>query len=243
MIESKRLGILGVYLLPNLFTIGAMFAGFYSVVSTVRGQYAESAVAIFVAFFMDGLDGRIARLLDAQSAFGVQLDSLSDMVSFGIAPALVVYSWSLEIIGRTGWLSAFFYMVCSALRLARFNVQIKKIDGNYFQGLPAPPAAALMASIVWVCGTYNIKGGSVAFPMMVTVLFLGMLMVSTVRYRSFKNISLYNRISFMKTLGVALILTIVMFSPSDILLVLSFLYVIFGPIETLRFLYKKRFKK
>ena len=133
MTDIKQLRVCGIYLLPNLFTISAMFSGFYAIVAAIKGHYEMSAIAIFVAFIMDGLDGRIARLLHAQSEFGVQLDSLSDMVSFGITPALVMYTWSLNVVGKLGWLTAFIYTACTALRLARFNVQVKKSTGSIFR--------------------------------------------------------------------------------------------------------------
>lgn len=132
--ETKQLRVRGIYLLPNLFTVGAMFAGFCAIVAAMKSRYEAAAIAIFIAFIMDGLDGRIARLLHAQSEFGAQLDSLSDMISFGISPALVVYSWSLVIMGKSGWLATFIYVACTALRLARFNVQAKKNRSKLFSG-------------------------------------------------------------------------------------------------------------
>lgn len=243
MTETKQLRVRGIYLLPNLFTVGAMFTGFCAIVAAMEGRYEAAAIAIFVALIMDGLDGRIARLLDAQSEFGAQLDSLSDMIGFGISPALVVYSWSLAIMGKPGWLAAFIYAACTALRLARFNVQAKKIDKSYFQGLPTPPAAALVASIVWVCSTYDVAGECIALPMSIVVILLGLLKVSTIRYRSFKDVNLRNRVPFVVILGIVLILALIAFDPPDILLILSFLYVISGPIGTLWSLHRRRQKK
>ncbi|AKQ33971.1 CDP-diacylglycerol--serine O-phosphatidyltransferase [Candidatus Coxiella mudrowiae] len=243
MTETKQLRVRGIYLLPNLFTVGAMFTGFCAIVAAMEGRYEAAAIAIFVALIMDGLDGRIARLLDAQSEFGAQLDSLSDMIGFGISPALVVYSWSLAIMGKPGWLAAFIYAACTALRLARFNVQAKKIDKSYFQGLPTPPAAALVASIVWVCSTYDVAGECIALPMSIVVILLGLLKVSTIRYRSFKDVNLRNRVPFVVILGIVLILALIAFDPPDILLILSFLYVISGPIETLWSLHRRRQQK
>ena len=243
MIETKQLRVRGIYLLPNLLTVGTMFAGFYAIVAAMKGRYEAAAMAIFVAFIMDGLDGRIARLLHVQSEFGAQLDSLSDMIGFGISPALVIYSWSLASIGKAGWLAAFIYAACTALRLARFNIQIKKVDKSYFQGLPTPPAAALVASIIWVCSTYNVIGESTALPMTIVVVLLGLLEVSKIRYRSFKDINLHNRVPFVVILSIVFILAFIAFDPPDILLILSFLYVIFGPIETLWSLHRRRQKK
>lgn len=241
--ETKQLRVRGIYLLPNLFTVGAMFAGFCAIVAAMKSRYEAAAIAIFIAFIMDGLDGRIARLLHAQSEFGAQLDSLSDMISFGISPALVVYSWSLVIMGKSGWLATFIYVACTALRLARFNVQAKKIDQSYFQGLPTPPAAAFIASVVWVCNGYDLVGETIALPMTIVVMLLGLLKVSTIRYRSFKNINLHNRVPFVVILGIVLILALIAFDPPDILLILSFFYVISGPIETLCSLHRRRQQK
>lgn len=243
MTDTKQLRVRGIYLLPNLFTSGAMFAGFYAIVAAIKSHYEMAAIAIFIALIMDGLDGRIARLLHAQSEFGVQLDSLSDMVSFGIAPTLVMYTWSLNVVGKLGWLAAFIYAACTALRLARFNVQVKKIDRRYFQGLPTPPAAALVASIVWVCNGYHIAGEAVAVSLVIVAVLLGLLKVSTIRYRSFKDFNLRNRVPFVVILAVVLILALVSFDPPDILLFLSFIYVISGPIATLCSLRNKRRQK
>ena len=243
MTDTKQLRVCGIYLLPNLFTISAMFSGFYGIVSAIKGHYEVAAIAIFVALIMDGLDGRIARLLHAQSEFGVQLDSLSDMVSFGITPALVMYTWSLNVVGKLGWLAAFIYAACTALRLARFNVQVKKVDKLYFQGLPTPSAAALVASIVLLCNFYHIAGETIAFPLVITAVFLGLLKVSTIRYRSFKDFNLCNRVPFVVILAFVLILALVSFDPTDILLLLCFIYVISGPIATLRSFCSKNWQK
>src|ERR1017187_1433171 len=146
----------GIYILPNLFTTGALFAGFYAIVQAMNGQFAEAGVAIFVAMVLDGLDGRVARLTRTQSAFGAEYDSLSDMVSFGAAPALVVYEWALRGMGKLGWIAAFIYVAAAALRLARFNTMLEVADQRYFQGLPSPSAAALVAGFVWIIDDYAI---------------------------------------------------------------------------------------
>lgn len=233
MTSTKQLRIRGIYILPNLFTIGGMFAGFYAIVAAIKDHYEMAAIAIFVALIMDGLDGRIARLFHAQSEFGVQLDSLSDMVSFGITPALVMYTWSLNVVGKLGWLAAFIYTACTALRLARFNVQVKKVDKLYFQGLPTPSAAALVASIVLLCSVYHITGDAIALPLVIGAVLLGLLKVSTIRYCSFKNFNLHNRASFVVILSVILILVLISFDPPDTLLFFCFVYVISGPVATL----------
>ncbi len=233
----------GIYLLPNLFTVGAMFAGFYAVVAAMKGRYEAAAIAIFVAVVMDGLDGRIARLLHAQSDFGTQLDSLSDMLSFGVAPALVMYTWSLAVMGKPGWLAAFIYAVCTALRLARFNVQAKSADKRYFQGLATPAAAMLVASIIWVCVSHEVTGERIALPLSIIVILLGLLKVSTVRYRSFKDLNLRNKVPFIAILVAVLILVLISFDPPDILLLMTALYVISGPVGTLLALRKRRKQK
>ncbi len=252
MTESKaapQIRRRGIYLLPNLFTIGAMFAGFYAIVGAMKGYYKSAAIAIFVALIMDGLDGRIARLLQAQSEFGAQLDSLSDMLSFGIAPALVLYSWSLAVLGKLGWLVAFFYAVCTALRLARFNVQAKKIDKRYFQGLSTPAAAALVASVILVCSIHDIAGDSLAVPALILAILLGLLKVSAIRYRSFKDFNLSGRVSFVAILLFVLALVFVAYDPAHVLLLVTALYAISGPVGTLwsyrqrRKLRKKRQQK
>ncbi len=230
----------GIYLLPNLFTVAAMFAGFYAIVAAMKGHYQYAAIAIWVAVILDGLDGRIARLMHAESEFGAQLDSFSDMVSFGIAPALVMYTWALAVMGKPGWLAAFIFAVCTALRLARFNIQAKKIDKRYFQGLPTTPTAAFVASIIWACSVYNVTGEAIAIPMIVIAILLGLLEVSTIRYRSFKDLDVRNKVPFMAILITVLIIVLISFDPPDILLILTFLYVISGPIGTVWALRKRR---
>ena len=243
MIEIRQPQVRGIYLLPNLLTVGAMFSGFYAIVVAMKGCYKLAGISIFIAMIMDMLDGRIARLLRAQSEFGVQLDSLSDLLSFGIAPALVMYSWSLMVIGKPGWLVAFIYVVCTALRLARFNVRVKKIDKRYFQGLPTPPAAGLVASIIWVCNDSNISGKSIAFPLSVLAIFLGLLKVSTIRYRSFKDFQPHNQIPLLMILGAILMIALVVFNPPNILIIFFSLYVISGLIGALWSSYKQRIDK
>ncbi|QTS83740.1 CDP-diacylglycerol--serine O-phosphatidyltransferase [Coxiella endosymbiont of Amblyomma nuttalli] len=243
MTDIKQLRVCGIYLLPNLFTIGAMFAGFYAIVAAIKCHYEIAAIAIFIALIMDGLDGRIARMLHAQSEFGVQLDSLSDMMNFGVTPALVMYTWSLNVMGKLGWLSAFIYGTCTALRLARFNVQVKKIDKLHFHGLPTPAAAALVASIVLVCSVYYITGEAIAIPLSIAAVLLGLLKISTIRYYSFKNFSLRNRISFLAVLAVVLILVLISFDPPDTLLFLCITYVVSGPIAILWSLRNKSWQK
>lgn len=241
--KSQLPRLRGIYLIPNLFTLGGMFAGFYAIIAAMKGRYEGAAIAIFAAIIMDGLDGRIARMLNASSEFGMQLDSLSDMLCFGVAPALVMYTWSLAVMGKPGWLAAFIYAVCTALRLARFNVQVKKIDKRYFQGLATPAAAGLVASIIWACSANGVTGESVAVPMIVIAVLLGLLKVSTIRYRSFKDFDMGGTVPFVAIFVAALIIVGIAFDPPDILLILTFLYVISGPIGTLWALRQWRHKK
>src|SRR5574340_336242 len=183
--EKRRRGI---YILPNLFTTAALFAGFYAIVQAMNGRYEYSAVAIFIAMVFDGLDGRVARLTRTQSAFGAEYDSLSDMVSFGAAPALVVYEWALKCMGKLGWIAAFIYCAGAALRLARFNTMLGVQDKRYFQGLPSPAAASLVSGMVWVLLDLGYSGYDMRWYACVLTIFAGVTMVSSFRYYSFKDI-------------------------------------------------------
>ena len=194
----------GIYLLPNLFTTAALFAGFYAIVQAMNGKYEHSAVAIFIAMVMDGLDGRVARMTNTQSAFGAEYDSLSDMVSFGVAPALVVYVWALKPMGKLGWIAAFIYCASAALRLARFNTKLGTADKRYFQGLPSPAAAALLAGLVWVAFDNDIAGDFIFYPWFKMkwiawslTLFAGLSMVTDLRFYSGKEINLKKKITYI----------------------------------------------
>lgn len=229
-IISKR----GIYLLPNLFTTAALFAAFYAVVAAMKGLFDIAAIAIYVAMFADALDGRIARLTNTQTAFGAQYDSLSDMVAFGIAPSLVVYSWSLTHLGKLGWLAAFFFTAATALRLARFNTQAQPDeDKRYFQGLPCPAAAGLVASMVWLCFLYDVEGFYIAVPAAIITVIIGMLMVSTIRYYSFKKIDAANKMPFVSAVLIVLIIAAIAIDPPHVMFVLLAAYVCSGPIWTL----------
>lgn len=221
----------GIYLLPNLLTTIALFAGFYSVVAAMKGLFETAAIAIFVAMIADGLDGRVARLTNTQSAFGAQYDSLSDLVAFGVAPALVAYSWSLMSLGKLGWLAAFFYTAGTTLRLARFNTQVP--DKRYFQGLPCPAAAGLVASIVWTATTYGIEGLDLSAPMALITVTVALLMVSTIRYSSFKSVDFKGKVPFITVVLAVCILTAISLEPAEMLLAIFFLYLISGPLLTL----------
>lgn len=236
--EKRRRGI---YLLPNLFTTAALFSGFYAVVSAINSNYEPAAMAIFVAMILDGIDGRIARLTNTQSEFGVQYDSLSDMCSFGFAPALVIYHWSLFGLGKLGRLAAFIYVAATALRLARFNTQAAVADKRFFQGLPSPAAAALIAGLVWLGDSYGLLDGTtiifIAFPLTVIA---GILMVSNIRYHSFKQLDLSGRVPFVAILIVVLILVFIASEPPLILFLMALSYALSGPVMTLTLLRKHR---
>ena len=224
-----------IYLLPNLFTTAALFAGFYAIVQSMNGKFEHAAVAIFIAMVMDGLDGRVARLTNTQSAFGAEYDSLSDMVSFGVAPALVMYVWALKPLGKLGWIAAFIYCACAALRLARFNTKLDDSDKRYFQGLPSPAAAALLAGLVWVSFDNGVNGAEVFFGWLkmkwvawgITI-FAGLSMVSDLKYYSGKDINLRSSVPFVVILLIVLAFVLISYSPPEVLFFVSSLYGLSG---------------
>jgi len=239
----------GIYLLPNLFTTGAMFAGYYAIVASIGGRYADAAVAVFVAAILDGLDGRVARLTGTQSDFGVQYDSLSDLVSFGLAPSLVLYTWSLSALkaygsgwGKLGWAAAFIYAACAALRLARFNTQVGVADKRYFQGLASPAAAGLCMAFVWAVesGGLGFAASDMDFVTPVVAISAGLLMVSRVRYFSFKAWPKSDRVPFIWIPAAMLILVALAVDTPRVLLGIAVLYVLSGPVMTLWGLRRKR---
>jgi len=238
--EADRKQRRGIYLLPNLFTTAALFAGFYAIVVAMDGRFEAAAIAIFVAMVLDGADGRIARLTNTQSAFGAEYDSLADMVSFGIAPALVVYEWTLSGMGKLGWLAAFFYAAATALRLARFNTQVGTADRRYFQGLPCPAAAGLVAGLVWLATDFRLaspEANPVGFAFMVMG---GVLMVSNIRYHSFKELDLKGRVPFMALLAIVLMFVFVSADPPLVLFSLGLIYALSGPVLTLVHIRRRR---
>jgi len=218
----------GIYILPNLLTTAALFSGFFAIVQAMNGRFEVAAVAIFVAMVFDGLDGRVARLTRTQSAFGAEYDSLSDMVSFGAAPALVVYVWALQGMGKLGWIAAFIYCAGAALRLARFNTNIEVVDKRYFQGLPSPAAAALVAGLVWVCIDNDWTGEGTTWFACVLTIFAGITMVSNLRYYSGKDINLRKSVPFMMVVAIALSFALVSSYPSGVLFALFLLYALSG---------------
>lgn len=226
----------GIYLLPNLFTTSALFSGFYAIIASMRGDFESAAIAIFIAMIMDGIDGRVARLTNTQSAFGAEYDSMADIVSFGIAPSLVVYNWGLMSLGKMGWLVAFFYTAATALRLARFNTRIQDEtqDHRFFQGLASTPAAGLIASMVWVAYEYTLYGKALWMLAGGITLIAGILMVSNIRFYSFKEVDLKGRVPFIAVLMVLLIFVAVSIEPPLVLLASFSLYALSGPIFSLK---------
>jgi CDP-diacylglycerol--serine O-phosphatidyltransferase len=217
-----------------------MFAGFYAIVVSIGGRFTDAAIAVFVAALLDGMDGRVARLTNTQSEFGVQYDSLSDLVSFGLAPSLVMYNWSLSSLreygplwGKLGWAAAFIYAVSAALRLARFNTQVAVIDKRYFQGLPSPAAAAVCMSFVWSMENFGVSGPEFDMFTPVMAVVVGLLMVSRFRYYSFKSLPMGDKVPFLWIIIGVLILVPFFVDPPRVLLVVFSLYLLSGPVVTL----------
>ena len=237
----------GIYLLPSVLTTFGMFAGFYSIISSINGEFTIAAISIMIAMMWDTLDGRVARLTNTQSAFGAEYDSLADLVSFGLAPALLVYEWSLYELGRFGWLAAFVYLACAALRLARFNTQVGIADKRFFQGLPSPAAAGVIASMIWLkiwtFASFDSEVISLGYYLGAGITILcGILMVSNVRYYSFKELD-SKKASFRFLLLIVLSLIILMYKPNIILFTGFFLYLLSGPFVTITGLNKRRIEK
>jgi CDP-diacylglycerol--serine O-phosphatidyltransferase len=227
-LAKNRIRRRGIYLLPNLFTTAALFAGFYAIVQAMNGRFDHAAIAIFVAMVLDGLDGRVARLTKTQSAFGAEYDSLSDMVSFGAAPALVVYEWSLRSMGKLGWIAAFIYVAGAALRLARFNTMLEVADKRYFQGLPSPSAAALVAGFVGIIDDYAIDPETVRWAAWAVTLFAGLTMVSNLKYYSFKTINLRRSVPFAVVILIVLFIVLISYQPSVVPFACFVVYAISG---------------
>ena len=224
----------GIYLLPNLFTTAGLFSGFYAIVASMNDRYIEAAVAIFIAMVFDGVDGRVARMTNTESDFGAEYDSMADIVSFGMAPALVMYNYALADLGKLGWLAAFIFVAGGALRLARFNTNLGTADKRYFQGLAIPSAAAVVAGLVWVGTEYGIDGADIgSFAALVTIA-AGLLMVTNFRYHSFKDVDWKGRVSFVVILVIVLAFVIVATQPSLVLFAIFFLYALSGPVLTIK---------
>ena len=222
----------GIYILPNLFTLAALFGGFYAVVMAMNGRFENAAIGIFMAAVLDSLDGRVARMTNTTSAFGEQMDSLSDMVSFGAAPALIVYEWSLQGLGKPGWIVAFVYCAAAALRLARFNTNIGVVDKRYFQGLPSPAAAALLIGFIWVMDDAGFTGtahlGWLAWCTLAMTLYCGLTMVTNVPFYSFKDVNMKRTVPFIVIVAIALSIAVVTIHPPIVLFALFVVYGVSG---------------
>jgi len=230
----------GLYLLPNLFTTSALFAGFYAITAAVNGKFEIAVISIFIAMVLDGLDGRVARMTNTQSEFGAQYDSLADLVSFGVAPAMVAYVWGLSSLGKIGWMVAFVYATCGALRLARFNVAHSTADKRYFQGLASPAAAALVAGYIWLMEESQVSGDAAVYGLLAVTLFSGLLMVSNIRYHSFKELNFTGKVPFVVAVIVMLVLALVYAAPPLVLFIVCLAYALSGIALTISLLRRKR---
>lgn len=231
---SRRGRSRGVYLLPNLFTTSALFAGFYSVIASYNGDYRPAAIAIIAAMVLDGFDGRVARMTGTSTAFGAEYDSMADMISSGLAPAFLAYTWALSSLstvdyGQLGWVVGFVYTACCGLRLARFNVAVGTADKRFFQGLACPSAAAVNASFVWVAVDMGIPGPELVGLMLVITLSTGLLMVSTFTYYSFKDLGTSRKVPFAMAIGLLLLFVTTAVDPAKMILIASSLYALSGP--------------
>ncbi|MBE0468954.1 MAG: CDP-diacylglycerol--serine O-phosphatidyltransferase [Methyloprofundus sp.] len=238
--NSSKVRSRGIYLLPNLFTTAALFSGFYAIASAISGRYETAAILIFVSLVLDGLDGRVARLTHTQSDFGAEYDSMADMISFGAAPAIVMYLWTLSTLGQAGLIGAFVHLAGGALRLARFNTQLATQDKNYFQGLPSPAAAAILAGLVWVSEKYQYGVENLPWLVLILTVSTGLLMVSNFRYHSFKNINFKGKVPFVVMIFVMLGFAITLSNPATILCLFFFGYALSGPIVTIVLMRRKR---
>lgn len=218
----------GIYVLPNLFTLAALFCGFYSIVMAVNGRFDLASVGVFCAMVLDSLDGRVARMTNTQSAFGEQMDSLADMVSFGAAPALISYIWALRDLGKWGWFAAFVYCACAALRLARFNVNTAVVDKRYFQGLPSPAAAALVAGFIWLSTDLGRAGSTLAWPMFCVALYAGLTMVTNVPFFSFKDVGAKKSVPFAVIVLIALAIALINIDPPTVMFGIFVMYGVSG---------------
>jgi CDP-diacylglycerol--serine O-phosphatidyltransferase len=228
MLEKNRIRRRGIYLLPNLFTTAALFMGFFAIVQAMNNNFDQAAAAIFVAAVLDGLDGRVARLTKTQSAFGAEYDSLADVISFGAAPALIVYEWALRGMGKLGWIAAFVYVAGAALRLARFNTLLEVADKRWFQGMPSPAAAALVAGFVFVMDDYGVAPDGVRWIALAVTLFAGLTMVSNFKFYSFKTINLRRSYPFLAIFLIVLFFALLSYQPATVLFAMCVAYSLSG---------------
>jgi CDP-diacylglycerol---serine O-phosphatidyltransferase len=243
--EKERLMIVkqkvsGIYLLPNLLTTSSLFAAFYSIVASFKGFYDVAAIAVFIGMIADSLDGRIARMTNTQTAFGAEYDSLSDLVTFGVAPAMLIYAWGLEHWGKLGWLVSFIHTAAVALRLARFNTQLSTADKRYFQGLACPTGGAILASLVWFCETYHISASKMCIVIALISLVVSVLMVSNIRYYSFKDLDVRGKNRFLHVLIIVVLFVAVALNPQVVLLAAFGGYALSGPMQTLIAVHRMR---
>jgi CDP-diacylglycerol--serine O-phosphatidyltransferase len=236
---NKRQLQRGIYVLPNLLTTANLFCGFYAIIAAIQGQFLKGAVAIMLAAVFDGLDGKIARVTQTVSRFGLQYDSLSDAISFGVAPGVLVYLWALQPFGRLGWLAALIFVACGTLRLARFNVQVQAMRSNYFNGLPIPAAAFMIAATVLLHNRLGGTGTAKHVTILVMIYVLSCLMVSTVKYYSFKHLALSNKMKFNMLVVVVMTFILIAAEPGISCFLIMLSYVLSGPFTTL-WLRKKR---
>ena len=238
---GKQVRRRGIYLLPNVLTLGTLFAGFYAVIAGMSGNFDEAGWAILIAAICDGFDGRIARLTNTQSAFGAEFDSLSDMVSFGMAPALIMFSWAFASLGQVGWAASFIYMSCVALRLARFNVQLGTVDKRFFLGLQSPLAAGLVTFVPWVGYEYGVEiTPMISYLSAILTIFAGLLMISNYKYFSFKEMHFEGTVPYVVFIFTVVLLVIVAQNPHEVLLFMCVIYAVSGPAG---WLYRRQFKK
>jgi len=239
----KRRERKGIFLIPNLFTSASLFGGFYAIIASINGRYEAAAIAIIISCILDGLDGRVARFTNTTSYFGAEFDSLSDLVAFGVAPGILAYQWTLVHFGRLGWLAAFMYVICGALRLARFNVQKSVVSPNYFKGLPIPAAACFIAALVLFSNAMSRIPEKNPILIITTVYILSFFMVSTIKYLAFKEIDIRNRKPFNVLVSVILIMVFIAYKPTVMLFFIMFAYILSGPFMILYSKYFRRHSK
>ena len=233
----------GIYILPNLFTSCSLFGGFYAIIAATQGRYDAAAIAILISALFDGLDGKIARMTNTASQFGVEFDSLSDLVAFGVAPGLLAFEWSLKPFGRFGWLAVFLYIICGALRLARFNIQKSNLESRHFKGLPIPGAAVSIATAVLFINSFGGLTEGQHIMIVSAIYLLSFLMVSTIDYLSFKEFGLFKQKPFNVLVATILVLIVVAYKPVLMLFIFASLYVFSGPVITVYYLSRRRAKK
>jgi len=238
--ETQRKVHKGIYILPNMFTTLNIFCGFYAIISSVSGNFKIASFSILIAVIFDALDGKIARATHTTSRFGVEYDSLSDLISFGLAPALLIYYWALVPLGKLGWLAAFMFMACGALRLARFNANEGKVASDYFQGLPIPAGAAMNSVTYLFLSRLGLDGNISPWLLLIQLYILAFLMVSSLKYESFKKAELFTKMRFQSLVGFILVFVLIVYAKSIALFIIFLMYVLSGPVMTLFLLYKER---